>query len=237
VMSDDEMLGLDRPIGDEHYRAYVGPASEYDLVSAMTFGLLTACGLRQNHRLLDVGCGSLRLGRLLLPYLNPGNYYGLEPNKWLVDDGVRYEVGPSFMQSRRPTMLFDTDLGGLSPEVRFDFVVAQSIFSHTAPDLLEQWLRDVSGRLADSGILLATVIEGDKPCEGSGWIYPECVEYPLASVEAVAAGFELELMVLDWYHPRQTWCALYRRGADTRFLNAGQPSWNNVGRVLDVQSG
>jgi SAM-dependent methyltransferase len=233
MMEDDEMLGLDRPIGDEHYRAYVGPASEYDLVSAMTFGLLTACGLRQHHRVLDVGCGSLRLGRLLLPYLNPGNYFGLEPNRWLVDDGVRYEVGPSFMQSRRPTMIFDTTLEGLDAAVRFDYVVAQSIFSHTAPDLLESWLREIAGRLSEGGILLATFIEGDTPCEGTGWIYPECVEYPLDDARRMATGQGLELQALDWYHPRQTWCALYRPGADTRLLNAGSPSWNNLGRTLE----
>lgn len=233
-MADDEMLGLDRPIGDAHYRAYVGPASEYDLVSAMTFGLLTACGLRQHHSVLDVGCGSLRLGRLLLPYLNPGNYYGLEPNRWLVDDGVRYEVGPSFMQARRPTMIYDTTLHGLDPDVQFDYVVAQSIFSHTAPDLLDQWLEEIAVRLRASGFLLATFIEGDTPCEGSGWIYPECVEYPLDEARRAAAAHGLQLQALDWYHPRQTWCALYRDGADTALLNAGSPSWNNLGRSLEA---
>ena len=235
-MSDEEMLGLDRPIGDDHYRAYVGPASEYDLVSAMTFGLLTACGLRQQHRVLDVGCGSLRLGRLLLPYLNPGNYFGLEPNKWLVDDGVRHEVGPSFMQSRRPTLLFDTSLAGLDADVTFDYVVAQSIFSHTAPDLLNTWFEEIAERLTPGGLLLATFIEGDRACQGSGWIYPECVEYPLEIVREAATTHQLLLQPLDWYHPRQTWCALYRVGAEVEVLNGGAPSWNHLGRTLEMAS-
>lgn len=235
-MSDEEMLGLDRPIGDDHYRAYVGPASEYDLVSAMTFGLLTACGLRQHHRVLDIGCGSLRLGRLLLPYLNPGNYYGLEPNRWLVDDGIRYEVGPSFMQSRRPTLIYDTTLASLESGATFDYVVAQSIFSHTAPDLLNSWLEEMSGCLAAGGFLLATFIEGETPCDGTGWIYPECVEYPLDEVRRVASAYDLSLQPLDWYHPRQTWCALYRAGADTQLLNEGAPSWNNLGRLQEMVS-
>ena len=62
-MFDEDILGLTRHIGDHHYRAYIGPPDEYDLVSAMSFSLLTACGLRQHHKLLDIGCGSLRLGR------------------------------------------------------------------------------------------------------------------------------------------------------------------------------
>lgn len=234
---EQQMLGLDRTIGDDHYRAYVGPASEYDLVSAMTFNLLTVCGLRQHHRVLDIGCGSLRLGRLLIPYLNPGNYFGLEPNKWLVDDGIRYEVGPSFMQMRRATMVHDTTLASLDAADKFDYMVAQSIFSHTAPDLLTQWLQEAACHLQDSGYLLATIIEGDTPCEGSGWIYPECVEFPLDYVRRVAAEQGLEVLPLNWYHPRQTWCAFYRPGADTRWLNGGSPSWNAVGAVLEAAAG
>ena len=104
-MSEEDILGLSKHIGDRHYRAYIGPPDEYDLVSAMSFNLLTVCGLRQNHKLLDIGCGSLRLGRLLIPYLNTCNYVGLDPNKWLIDDGIRYEVGSSLIELRQPTFI------------------------------------------------------------------------------------------------------------------------------------
>ena len=43
--------------GDRHYKAFVGPIEEYDLMAAMQFNLLTALGLRQHHSLLDVGFG------------------------------------------------------------------------------------------------------------------------------------------------------------------------------------
>ena len=99
-MHEKDLLGLNRQIGDLHHRAYIGPPDEYDLISAMSFNLLTSCGLRQHHRLLDIGCGSLRLGRLLIPYLNASNYIGLEPNKWLVEDGLRYELGSSMADIR-----------------------------------------------------------------------------------------------------------------------------------------
>ena len=58
IMYEKDILGLSRHIGDKHHRAYIGPPDEYDLVSAMSFNLLTASGLRQHHRLLDIGCGS-----------------------------------------------------------------------------------------------------------------------------------------------------------------------------------
>ena len=66
---------------DNDYRAYVGPLDRYDFMGASQFRLLTSLGLRAEHKLLDFGCGSLRSGKLLIPYFNAGNYYGQEPNK------------------------------------------------------------------------------------------------------------------------------------------------------------
>lgn len=229
LVTDEDILGLARHIGDHHYRAYIGPPDEYDLVSAMSFGLLTVCGLRQHHKLLDIGCGSLRLGRLLIPYLNAENYIGLEPNEWLIEDGIRNEVGASLVEKRSPTFVISEGLESLASDVQFDYAIAQSIFSHTAPDLLERWIQDVSLRLSGQGVLFATVLEGEVECEGNGWIYPECVEYRLETVAAIAQKYGLEFEVLSWYHPRQTWCVFFRQGFDRKLLNGGAPSWNHFG--------
>src|SRR5438046_10385380 len=101
--NDRENLGLGLKPGDPHYRAYVGPPEDYDLIAAMTFNLLTTLGLRQSHSLLDVGCGSLRIGRLLIPYLNRRKYFGLEPHDWLVEEGINHELGEEEVHIKRPT--------------------------------------------------------------------------------------------------------------------------------------
>src|SRR5690242_2519307 len=79
--------------GSRHYRAFIGPYQNYDLVGAMQFNLLTYLGLREHHSLLDIGCGSLRAGKLFIPYLLAGNYYGIEPEEWLLEAGISQEVG------------------------------------------------------------------------------------------------------------------------------------------------
>jgi hypothetical protein len=56
------------------YRSYVGPSDEYDIMGATQFNLLTSLGLRENHTLLDFGCGSLRAGRLFITYLTKSRY-------------------------------------------------------------------------------------------------------------------------------------------------------------------
>lgn len=101
-----ENLGLNLKPGDSHYRAYVGPPQDYDLIAASVFNLLTNNGLRQHHKLLDIGCGSLRLGRLFIPYLNRGKYIGVEPNKWLVSEGIKNEVGKDLVRIKKPHFFF-----------------------------------------------------------------------------------------------------------------------------------
>src|SRR3712207_7692900 len=46
---------LFRSTGDRHYRAWVGPPEEYDLIGALQTTLLLAAGLKEKHRLCDVG--------------------------------------------------------------------------------------------------------------------------------------------------------------------------------------
>src|SRR5437870_13686880 len=95
-----DRLGIGLTPGDSHYRAYVGPPQDYDLIAAMTFNLLTTAGLRQHHKLIDVGCGSLRAGRLFIPYLNSGNYIGVEPNEWLVTEAIESEMRDELVRSK-----------------------------------------------------------------------------------------------------------------------------------------
>ena len=59
----DDRYGLGLRPGDPHPRAYVGPPQDYDLIGGIQFSLLLAAGLRETHRVVDVGCGSLNLAR------------------------------------------------------------------------------------------------------------------------------------------------------------------------------
>jgi cyclopropane fatty-acyl-phospholipid synthase-like methyltransferase len=219
-------LGLGLNPGDLHYRAYVGPPEDYDLVAAMTFGLLTALGLRQHHKVLDIGCGSLRVGRLLIPYLNSQSYFGLEPNRWLVENGIEKEVGESQIRIKEPRFLYADSPDDWVGQHSFDFAVAQSIFSHTGKDLLEKWLSDASRLLSPSGALVATFMIADSDTLEKNWFYPGCVYYTVNTMEAAARRHGFGFQILDWRHPRQTWALFAKPGFDSAWFQNKPLSWN-----------
>ena len=228
--SDDrEDLGVGLKPGDPHYRAYVGPPEDYDLIAAMTFNLLTTLGLRQHHSLLDVGCGSLRIGRLLIPYLNRGKYFGIEPAEWLVAEGIKQELGETVVQIKRPTFFFtDSPEAVVQAKVLFDFALAQSIFSHCGLDLIRGWLSAVSRSLAQEGALIVTFLIGQEDSPRTGWIYPECVNYLPATLERVAAEVNLRFEILDWKHPRQTWALFAAPKFDSSWFENQPLTWNTA---------
>lgn len=221
-----DVLGLGFKPGDGHYRAYVGPPADYDLVAAMTFNLLAALGCRQQHRVLDVGCGSLRVGRLLIPYLNVSGYAGIEPNGWLIRDGIEREVGEDQVRIKQPRFHVADNAGDLIREgARFDFVIAQSIFSHCGPDMLEHWLSQFASLLDDGGTAVVTYIEGPDT-EATGWIYPGCVSFSAGTMGDLAGKHGLAFTPLRWKHPRQQWALLARPGFDIARFKDQPLGWN-----------
>lgn len=200
--------------GSEQYRAYVGPPMQYDFMGATQFRLLTGLGLREEHRLLDLGCGSLRAGRYLINYLLPDRYVGVEPNAWLWQDALAREIGQDLVALKRPVFVSadDFSLPGIAPE-SLDFAVAQSIYSHTGADAFETSLAAVAACLKPGGQFLFTVLSENTPLYGKiqfgrdvrGWIYPPVVAFPEEETLSACSKAGLHGQRLDWYHPRQTW--------------------------------
>ena len=144
--------------GTRHYRAYVGSPKVYDVTAATQFALMVGLGLREDHTLLDIGCGSLCGGRLFIPYLLPGRYYGIEPQAWLVEDGIQFEVGEELRRLKRPTFRYVDDFSLTGFNVLFDFMVAQSVLTHVSQTQLDRCLSQAKLALKPEGLLAASFL-------------------------------------------------------------------------------
>lgn len=197
--------------GDGHYRAFVGHPERFDLLSASQFSLLCALGLREHHKVLDFGCGCLRAGRLLIPYLLPGGYVGVEPNAWLVEAGVEHQLGKALLRIKRPAFFHNDDFRCPRTGHAFDFILAHSIFSHCGSELIARGLSEFRAVLAPRGVCAVTFLttsDSAASFRGQGWVYPDCVPYLPSELQALIEDAGLVGVPIAWQHAGQTWYLL-----------------------------
>lgn len=196
--------------GDQHYKAFVGPPLKYDMLGALQFSLLTSAGLRAHHRLCDIGCGSLRAGKLLLPYLDKGHYFGMEPEQWLIDEGIKEELGADLIRLKSPSFSNSPDFEISLWNQSFHYIIAQSIFSHAGPEMIQTCFREVGQCLASDGFFLATFIWGAADYTQNEWVYPGCVSYRAETIAKWAKEEGLQMTTTNWPHPNgQSWVLLH----------------------------
>lgn len=113
-------------------------------------------------RLLDVGCGCLRLGKALIEFLEPGHYAGVEPCAPVLHAGIQHELDAGVLAAKNPAFLYasDFDFSPLAPG--FDFVLANNVFIHCGLVQLNQFLDRVKRVLAPGGKIVMTVEIGDE---------------------------------------------------------------------------
>lgn len=121
---------------------------------------LRSRGLRPSHRLLDLGCGSLRAGAHLIPYLEPGNYWGVDISPELLEAGWG-ELAALGLQHRQPraqlVALADFEFASLGTQ--FDYCIATSVFTHMTLNRIRRCLARLAGTLAPGGMFYATFFE------------------------------------------------------------------------------
>jgi len=174
--------------GVDHRRAVGGMWHE---MGWFQLGYMVGAGLRPHHRLLDVGCGSMRGGRLFARYLDRGNYWGFDKEQALVEAGWRV-LARAGLTSKQPHLhvVRDFDLLRFSDDLFFDFALAQSVFTHLLPDQILACLRAVIPRLKLSGEFHATFFEGDDEGEEHPFREGErdIARYPFATFQDLADG-------------------------------------------------
>ena len=192
------------------YRAMVGPPGMFDIIGAQQFNVMIANGLREEHRLLDVGCGCLRGGRLFITYLKHGKYVGVEPNKELLNYGIDSELGRCVCKIKMPIFYTRDDFTlARMPAFKYhDFVLAQSILSHAGEDLLATIFGEAHLALVPGGKFIGTFFEGEQN-QKQGWLGTDVAKYDRVYLKGISdiVGFT-SFKILPVVHPMgQLWFA------------------------------
>lgn len=114
--------------------------------------------LRQQHTLLDLGCGSLRGGVRFVPWLDAGNYYGFDINPSLLDAGYDREIVPAGLASRLPrsNLVADDNFDFSAFPVLFDRVIALSVFTHLTFNMIRVCLERLAPVVKPGGEFYAS---------------------------------------------------------------------------------
>ncbi|MGH7931079.1 MAG: class I SAM-dependent methyltransferase, partial [Candidatus Binatia bacterium] len=146
--------------------------------------------------------------------------------RWLVEEGIQRESGRDQLRVKQPRFYFSDSAADLPSGEFYDFAVAQSVFSHCGPDLLDRWLREIAAHLKESGALAATFLIGDQDCPDKGWLYPKSIRYKVETMGARSRNAGLEFHLLDWRHPRQQWALYAKPKFDVTWFQNNPLTWN-----------
>lgn len=187
-------------------------------------------GLKPHHRLLDIGCGSLRLGHKAIDYLEPAHYFGIDLLEDLLEAGYQHELPPALRTKLPRHHLHATDafdLAFLAPHL-MDYAMAQSVFSHLPLNHLRDCLMKLAPHMSAGGIFFATFFE----CPAEHPLHEPFVQ-PVSQTSGVGVTthaakdpyhyrpedlayaakdtpFTLDL-IGDWQHPRNQKMAAFTR--------------------------
>jgi SAM-dependent methyltransferase len=111
---------------ERHHHVYGAPWC----IGRDQFDYLKSRGISSTHNVLDFGCGSLRLGVWMIPYLNSGCYFGIDSHYPSLKLGVEYEIPLHALESQNSRLLLSDEFEIDHFGVKFDRVVAMSVLHH-----------------------------------------------------------------------------------------------------------
>jgi SAM-dependent methyltransferase len=133
-----------------------GPAWDFERVGRIGFEVLLREGLSPSSRVLDVGCGALRLGYWLMRFLDPGCYFGIEPQQDMLRVGLDELVEPEVVERADAHFSANDDFDFSVFGESFDYVVARSIWTHASRPQISSMLASFARTAAPGGVFLTS---------------------------------------------------------------------------------
>lgn len=184
------------------HRKYVGGL--WEQLGRLQLDFLLREGLRPEHVLLDIACGSLRAGVHLIPYLNAGHYLGIDKEQALIEAGVRDELSAQVRAVKQPRFVASDAFEFEQFNARPDYALAQSLFSHLPEEPIRTCFQKLRQVIADDGLFYATFFEAEQAQSNASSAHDhQRFQYTRQQIEAFGrdTGWTPEY-IGEWGHPR-----------------------------------
>lgn len=125
-----------------------GGQERYEEVGRKSFTTAILSGLMPDHRVLDIGAGSLRVGWWILQFIDTANYYAIEPNRKMIE-------GATEVLCADLNVAYNEDFE--FPNETFDFVMARSIWTHASKQMIARMLSEFAEKASPDATFLTSV--------------------------------------------------------------------------------
>ena len=201
----------DRGIAIRGHRGYVG--GMWEEIGKLQFDFLLSEGLRPDSYLLDIACGSLRLGVKAIPYLERSHYLGIEKESGLVKAGLEKELDPKIRLEKQPHVVISDSFEFEKLGQKADSAIAQSLFTHLPSSLINLCFKKLYPWLEDDGVFYATFHETErrinnpkKPHDHGYFAYTQTEMCGFGETNGFTSNY-----IGDWNHPRNQVIVEYRK--------------------------
>jgi SAM-dependent methyltransferase len=147
-------------VAKKKHRSLVGMA--WDTMGTLQLELLKTAGMQPEHNVLDVGCGCLRAGVKIIPYLEPNHYYGIDWRQPLLGIGFNRELKKADLEPRLSRENLFTS--GVFEHARLaegsiDYGLCVGIFTHHNLNQLRVMLENTAKYFKPGGQLFVSFLE------------------------------------------------------------------------------
>ncbi|KAL0393401.1 UNVERIFIED_CONTAM: hypothetical protein Slati_4306300 [Sesamum latifolium] len=111
--------------------------------------LAESAHLTPSSKVLEIGCGTLRVGLHFIRYLDPGHFHCLERDELSLMASLRYELPSQGLLSKRPLIVKgeDMDFSKFGSDTMYNLIYASAVFLHMPDKLVWVGLERLAGRL------------------------------------------------------------------------------------------
>lgn len=189
----------DARIAEDPHAAIGG---HWEEIGTLQFEFLKRQGLIESNSFLDIGCGTLRGGRHFIRFLAPGKYYGVDISSKAIEFANKL-VAEEQLEAKRPVLSVNEKKNLKFDEFNgktFDFLLAQSVFTHLMPEHLEECFANVGKVMNEKSMFYFTYFRSEEYKQ----INLKDFSYPLSYFQNLASrhGFSLTDHTSDYDHPK-----------------------------------
>ncbi|HWA88901.1 MAG TPA: class I SAM-dependent methyltransferase [Rhizomicrobium sp.] len=156
--------------------ALCNPEKFWDAAEGKARRWLKSMKLKKTDRMIEYGCGSLRLGAHFIRYLDPGCFFGMDVISGFYELGLQ-ALGAELAAQKKPKLgVIDEETLAAGVAFGADIVCSNTVCVHVHPDEMDEYFRNLIRLTARPGARLvfnAVLHERRHRFEFNSWAWPE----------------------------------------------------------------